>query len=208
MNIHKLTSIGSPALRGSPPDRQRLEAVFAESAERIDELLRIKNGFYAFESALHVFADLGAPPDRGLYDWNDEAGWRAAYLGMAKEAVFFAEDVFGTQFCIHDGAIATFEPETGAFERMAADMDEWATLILGDYSYWSGHAVGRAWQLLHGPLPIGSRLVPITPFVMGGRYEAANVHAMDAAAGMEYRASIAVQIRDLPDGTSVKIRVE
>jgi hypothetical protein len=205
---NKLASIGNTALRAEPPDVARLEQTFGRFAsDNIGRLLRIKNGFYAFEGALHVLPDIGTPPERGLYEWNDASSWRADYEGMANGAVFFAEDAFGTQFCVHDGAIATFEPETGTFGRIAADTDEWAAKILDDYSFWSGHPVARAWQSQHSPLPVGSRLIPTTPFVLGGKFEATNVHAVDAVTGMKYRASIARQIRDLPDGASITLKV-
>jgi hypothetical protein len=208
VNIAKLASIGTAALRAERPDLVRLERTFGRSASRaIAAVLGTKNGFYAFEGALHVLPDIADPPERGLYDWNEATLWRADYEGMAQAAVFFAEDAFGTQFCVQDGVIATFNPETGAFERMAQDADEWAAKILGDYAFWSGHPVARAWQAQHGSLPIGSRLVPTTPFVLGGNYDVANLHAIDSVEGMRYRASIAVQIRDLPDGATIALKV-
>lgn len=207
-HLRKLVGIGSDPISAEPPDLPRLDRAFGPFvAEQIGRLLTLKNGFYAFEGALHVFPDVAPVAERGLHDWNDPASWRSDYAGMAESAVFFAEDAFGTQFCIRDAGVATFDPETGAFEQMAVDVEEWASKVLGDYSFWSGHAVARAWQLQHGPLPVGARLVPTTPFVLGGKYEAANVHAVDAVKGMKYRASIAVQIRDLPDGASITLNV-
>jgi hypothetical protein len=204
----KLASIAGDALRSQEPEPSCLgEAFGVVAGDNLGRLLRVKNGFYAFEGALHVFPDIGTPPERGLYQWNDFPLWRSDYEGMANGAVFFAEDAFGTQFCVRGGGISTFDPETGAFEPMAADVEEWAAKILGDYAFWSGHPVARTWQTQHGPLPIGSRLVPTTPFVLGGKFEASNMHAVDAVKGMQYRASIAVQIRDLPDGASITLKV-
>jgi hypothetical protein len=125
---------------------------------------------------------------------------------MAEGATYFGEDVFGVQFCIRDGAVCTFDPETGAFEVMARDLEEWASHVLDDYGMWTGHPIAHEWQAEHGQIPLGSRLVPITPFVLGGDFAVANVHALDAVKGMQFRASIAVQIRDLPDGAKVELR--
>ena len=190
------------------PDLSRLRNAFgAFAAEQLAALLQEKNGFYAFEGALHVFPDIGVRPERGLYDWNTPGLWRGDYEGMADDAAFFAEDAFGTQFCIREGVIGTFDPETGEFEAMAVNATDWAAKILEDFSYWTGHPVAREWQARYGRLPKGSRLVPTTPFVLGGAYEAGNVKAIDAVKGMKFRASIAVQIRDLPDGAQIELRV-
>jgi hypothetical protein len=43
--------------------------------------------------------------------------------------------------------------------------------------------------------------------VLGGEFSVENLHAVEAVKGMKYRGSIAVQLRDLPDGTPVKLNV-
>lgn len=206
--LHKLAGIGSDPIRSEPLDYSRLADTFGDHvAGQLRHLLQMKNGFYAFEAALHVLSDFGGTNEKGLFEWNSEDLWRKDYKGMAGAVVFFAEDVFGTQFCIRDGRVATFDPETGAFEAMAADLEEWAQQILNEYGLWTGHKVAHEWQVEHGPIPAGARLVPITPFVLGGDYSVANVHVIEAVEGMKYRASIAAQIRDLPDGTAITLRV-
>jgi hypothetical protein len=170
-------------------------------------MLSLKNGFYAFEGALHVYSDGGAPGEPGLVEWNADDLWKCEYQGMAKGLLCFAEDVFGMQFCLKDGGVSRFDPETGHVEAVASDPEHWAEMILGDHELWTGFRLAHDWQVKHGPLPIGSRLVPITPFVLGGEFTSKNLHALEAVKGMRYRASIAVQIRDLPDGASVNLRV-
>lgn len=206
--ITKLTTLASMPIRAELVNHEQLEHYLDKrTANELQLLLQMKNGFYAFEGALHVFADFGNANEKGLLEWNQDDLWRKYYEGMAENAVFFAEDVFGTQFCIRNGQIATFDPETAAFETIAVNIKEWAQLILDDYEFWTGYKIAHDWQMQYGPIPIGRRLVPTTPFVLGGSYSVANVRAIDAIEGMNYRASIAVQIRDLPDGTQVTLRV-
>lgn len=38
-------------------------------------------------------------------------------------AFFFAEDVFGGQFCIKDSKVYTFDPETGSLGYLADDIE-------------------------------------------------------------------------------------
>jgi hypothetical protein len=198
---------GEPVCQGVVDHSRIVEKFGTRVADQLGPLLQLKNGFYAFEAALHVLSDVGATDETGLFEWNDEALWRQEYKGMANDAVFFAEDVFGMQFCIREGTVATFDPETGAFETMAADVEQWADKVLREYDVWTGYNVAHEWQVKHGPIPAGSRLVPSTPFVLGGEYSVRNLHVIEAVKGMKYRASIAVQIRDLPDGTPITLRV-
>jgi hypothetical protein len=203
-----LSNVGSTQVRTDPvTSRQIVDSFGEQRSASVLSVLEFKNGFYAFEGALHVFSDLGTKDEYGIIEWNSDDLWRRAYAGMAEDCVFFAEDIFGVQFCVRDGGISSFEPETGRFEHMARTVEEWAEKILEDYELWTGHRVASEWQQLHGPLPMGLRLVPKTPFVLGGDYAIDNMHALEAAKAMRFRASIAVQIRDLPDGTPVELRV-
>jgi hypothetical protein len=170
-------------------------------------LLTLKNGFYAFESALHVLPFRPTSGERGLEEWNSFHGWRADYQGLANDGVFFAEDVFGVQFCLVKGAVATFDPETGEKVTIAPNLVDWARRVLGDYEELTGYPLAHEWQIRNGPLPRGQRLVPKTPFVLGGEFTTENVFLLDAERAMHARAAIAMQIRDLPDGTDIVLKV-
>ena len=207
-SLTTLARIGSSATRPSPPSRERLGKVAGPAElESLLSLLQCKNGFYAFESALHVFSDLGTATEPGLIAWNDIGTWRREFDGMADDVVFFAEDLFGNQFGMRGPSVVGFDPETGAFSAMAANLEEWASNVLGDYNLWTGCSLAREWQKKHGSIPFGSRLLPITPFILGGDFEVGNLQLMNALDGMKYRASIARQISELPDGATVKLRV-
>ncbi len=132
--------------------------------------------------------------------------WRADYQELANDGVFFAEDVFGVQFCLVNGAVATFDPETAEKMTIATNLEEWAQRILEDYEELTGHPLAHEWQIRNGPLPRGQRLVPKTPFVLGGQYTIENLFPLDAERAMRSRAAIAIQIRDLPDGTNIVLK--
>lgn len=175
--------------------------------QELRALLSARNGFFAFHSALHVFGHgQGVPAD--AVAWNAAGSWAAAYDGRADGLWCFAEDAFGCQFALRDGAVVGFDPETGDIEVVASDLEGWAAALLDDLEVRTGHPVAYAWQQQHGPLPTTCRLVPTIPFVLGGEFDVGNVHALDRLQGMELRASIARQIRDLPDGAPITLRVE
>jgi hypothetical protein len=64
----------------------------------------------------------------------------------------------------------------------------------------------RAFQDAEGPLLPDQRLVPLQPFVGGGDYGFENLSVKDAAAAMRIRGPIAQQLRDLPEGSTIRLR--
>jgi hypothetical protein len=200
--LEKMLSIAGPPLSSAqnPP--------LGAGYEPLMPILSRLNGFFAFESALHVFPG-GPVPDgiTNLESWNGPDCWRYAYRELADGLVFFAEDIFGGQFAFHDGAIAAFEPETGAVEKLADDLEGWAEQVLTRYAVLTGYPIAHRWQAEHGPIPAGQRLLPKRPFVLGGKYELENLYALDAGKGMCLRGELAVQIKDLPDGARIEFKI-
>ena len=176
-------------------------------ADELLGMLRIKNGFYAFESALHVFPTHQTPDEVSLRQWNAASLWRGAYPAIPDDCVVFAEDIFGGQFCIKDSEVHGFEPETGELEYIANNIENWANAILSDYPFVTGFEFGHRWQESNGPIPPRKRLLPKTPFVMGGEYSVENFYVTDSIEGMRLRGNIASQIQDSPDGTPVKFEI-
>jgi hypothetical protein len=206
-NVTRLLEYATAWIRSSQPDRERLVQMFGADGSTLGHLLALRNGFYAFDGALHVLSDIGDELERGVVAWNDRLLWRADYDGMADDAGFFAEDVFGVQFCLRGGAVFTFDPETGRFEMTAKSIDEWFSRIVDDSNTLTGWPIAREWNRIYGPVPRGKRLVPTIPFVLGGELTIANLKPLDAVDGMKFRASIARQIKDLPEGAKVELKV-
>lgn len=177
-------------------------------ADQLLGMLCQRNGFYALESALHVFPTHSSRQEIGLCDWNENVLWRSAYKGLADGCLFFAEDVFGGQFCIKDNKVCIFDPETGALEYLADDIESWVKMILSDYEALTGYPLAHQWQKKNGQLPTGKRLLPKVPFVLGGEFVLDNLYLADAVEGMRFRADIASQIKDLPDGAQIKLNIE
>jgi len=142
-----------------------------------------------------------------LESWNSESLWRHAYGDVVKNCLFFAEDVFGNQFCLRDAGVLAMDAETGELEKLAASLEGWAKLILDERDFRLGFPLAHAWQQAHGPIPPGRRLVPVTPFVLGGEYDISNLRAIDAPESMRFRGELASQIRDLPEGAQIQLKV-
>src|SRR5215813_7699639 len=205
-NLTKLVSISGEALCNDVPlIPARLLNQSGVLGEQLIELLKNKNGFYAFESALHVLPGGCRGSCVDIEEWNLDDSWRKEFGDQTKGSLFFAEDIFGVQFAVCNQEIRKFDPEIGEFDAFAPTIEEWAAKILEDYNYETGYQFAHDWQLQNGPLTAGKRLLPKIPFVLGGAYEVENLYAADALKGMMFRADIWRQIRDLPDGTQIKL---
>jgi len=204
--LRKLIQIGGPPLGSPSPDVSGLRS-WGPVGHELAELLGEANGFYAFESALLVRPMTSAAGALGVLEWNQPDCWQAAYDGLADGLLCFAEDVFGGQFCIGRNGVVMFDPETGEQDRLATTLDGWARELLDDYGTLTGQPLAHTWQASHGALAPEQRLVPKLPFVLGGEFEVANLRVGTSTAEMLARASVAVQIRDLPDGAAIKLTV-
>lgn len=203
MSVEKLLELASPALcANSPVDGDRLDIAIDLLA-----LLGRRNGFYAFESALHVFPVCAERAD-DLRTWNHDGLWRNAYGDMAENLLFFAEDIFGGQFTFTGSDVAYFNPETASLELIADSVEGWASRILTDFNVLTGYPLAHEWQQLHGPIAEGERLVPRVPFVAGGEFSLENLVAVNSVEAMRYRGFLATQIRDLPEGATIQLEFD
>ncbi|MBU2714104.1 SMI1/KNR4 family protein [Zooshikella harenae] len=208
MSIKKLISISSNPLSSEPVKLAPIDVPQAGTlANELISLLSQKNGFYAFEGALHIFPASSPEDEMNLISWNDQDLWISHYKGLAEGCLFFAEDIFGGQFCIKDNKIFIFDPETGDFEDFADDFSGWAEEILGDYNTITGYPLAHQWQVKNGKLADSQRLMPKIPFVCRGEFSVENLTAINAVSGMRSRGNLAHQIHNLPDGAQIKFNI-
>jgi hypothetical protein len=212
MSVEKLLSIATAPIvsSGAVKEPASDEWLKNESLKKLFEMLSKKNGFYAFEGALHVLPSIDSAKQEniiGLHAWNESSLWRDWYQGITDGLFFFAEDVFGGQFALRGNEVVSFDPETAEIELLAPSFEDWTGELLVNYEQLTGYTVANAWQQLNGSIPMGMRLLPKTPFILGGSYEVSNLYAIDSIKGMRYRGELWEQLRDLPDGTPVKLSV-
>lgn len=213
--IAELVRVGEPSLA---PDLDVAEfdraiPVPGDSKEQYRHLLVLKNGFYAFDSSLHVFPFCKQRVDGGqtVSVWNAPDLWKTHYIHCDPGVVelwCFAENAFGEQFGFFDGRVVQFNPETGAIVELCDDLVSWCRLVVEDCDFHTGHSIVRKWQATRGQLPRGQRLVPIYPFVSKeGSYDVSNFFSVDALRGMHSRADFARQIKSIADGTVVRLEI-
>lgn len=206
--LGQLLRVSSPSLAPwTPAAAARMLRGLGRVGDELFDLLERRNGFYAFESALHVLPVGQIPGQMDLERWNSPQLWRRDYGELAVGHLFFAEDALGDQYSLRGDGIAWFDAETGAIEEFAISLDEWASKIIATPGECTAWPLAHVWQERHGALTPGERLVPKIPFVMGGRYDLDNLYSLDAVEAMRFRAHIARQIKDLPDGSRIELKV-
>jgi hypothetical protein len=90
---------------------------------------------------------------------------------------------------------------------MADTLEEWCKKILENYNFLTGHQLAHDWQSKYGKLAYKKRLIPKQLFVLGGEFTIENLGDVDALESMQYRGSIAQQIKDLPDGSKIDMKI-
>ena len=167
------------------------------------------NGLFVFESALMIRPLVRENDIYSVFEWNDHQLWKTSYANSKTwNVIFFAEDAFGCQFGFFEDRILLFDPETGEFEFICDTFSEWCESIISDYNQYTGYEMMHKWQSKNGAISPGFRLCPKLPFILGGQYEIDNFFATPALDGMLFRADIAKQICNLPDGTQPRIVIE
>jgi hypothetical protein len=206
-HIEELLSISSEPLKSKPKGMPNSLKAFSHGAELFSMLLQ-KNGFYAFESALHVFP-LTNNFGSGVEGWNADKLWRNQYQGLAEGLFFFAEDIFQDQFCLSqkEEGVFRFIAETGQTTFSGSSLEKWAERIMTDCRVETGSPLAHEWQEKNGPLKDGQRLMPKIPFIMGGEYNLENLWAGNALEGMRFKGDLALQARHLPDGSQIKLNL-
>ena len=147
--IEELLSRSSESLAPKPVAMPEFLQAYALGPE-LFQMLQLKNGFYAFEAALHVLP-LTADPGTGLEGWNAASLWRNEYGDLAEGLLFFAEDIFQDQFCLSkkQSGVHRFHAETGQTTFMAESVEEWAGVILSNYRAETGCPFVHELSLIH-----------------------------------------------------------
>jgi hypothetical protein len=167
------------------------------------------NGLTAFEGGLRIFGTTpGALP--ALQDWNIQDGWRSEYRELIKKnLVFFAEDAFGNQFAFDDERVVYFDVENGRATPFANSFSHWLAIILEDpldtlqlvfYKNWLNLNKGER-------LEPSEHLCPTYPFVVKADPPLHELYRVNSSQDMRYKGHFAYQIKDVPDGARMKIKV-
>jgi hypothetical protein len=167
-----------------------------------------RNGCLAYRGALHVRGACLAPPWHSLRSaMAGPQSFMALYPGLPAGSVPFAEDAFGDQFLLREDRVWHLTAETGEIAEVASSVEEFFDALLGDIAGVLGYEPARAVGLVGGELGVGQLISVYPPFVMDAGGDGRSFRAVDALDARAALAAFAAQIRDLPDGATVQIKV-
>lgn len=175
--------------------------------EELAELLSTINGFFAFDTGVHIFYAGGEGIGPELSYWNAADTWKDAFEGLADNYFCFGQDVLGMQYAIkHGSEVVRFDPETARSSHIGDSLEDWAAWLLDKPTINGTATLAKAWQERQGPLEPNQRLLPLRFFELGGEVSFDNLVVKDAAEAMRARGPIATQLHDLPPGTEIHLR--
>lgn len=164
------------------------------------------NGGYFFNNSIHMF---GVSRESIYHDSETINNYISKlYKNISTGLLFFAEDLFGNLFSYDTKGVVYFNIETGEKEFLCDDFISWCELLQDDLEYYTGSALIKEMsndQVIK--LGLGYRLSAKYPFVLGGDYDLNNLYLKGQFENLQYNASIANQIYNLPDGEKIKINL-
>lgn len=192
MNISGITWRGEsidddPLLSELPPDLVRV--------------LRDTNGCILHEGALHIRGASLTPEWHSLRSaWRGPNAFHTLYDTVQSTDVPFAQDQFGDQFLLRDGQVFRLSGETGEVESLADSLDAFLSGLREDIETFLN--VGMEHRMLPGQL-----LLAYPPFVFQESQEGTSLKPVSASEVILFHADLARQIRDVPNGGQIKLKV-
>ena len=168
--------------------------------------LKETNGGSIFNTALHFYGVLSNEVDSEIF-YNNYL-LKKYYSQLINFLLAFAEDAFGNQYVfLEDNRIGLVNIETAEIDCLFTSFEHFITEVYKEPEYYTGYPIIKKWVQKNGLITDFKRLCPIKPFVIGGDYEIDNFYVLEKDKLLDYNSFIAQQIKDLPDGTVIQLKV-
>lgn len=173
---------------------------------KLADMLRQSNGFAMWGGAFVVLpsGDDAVLPSIETFNKGE---WKKAYPQDVEQTTFFAVDAFGFPFGVSQDAVVQLDPETGSLSPVAATLGELLEKVRSEPKNTIGLLAFEKWRQAGRELRLGQRLAPKIPFVMGGGKEIDDFYAADILERAAFNSHVYEQIKDLPDGATVELKV-
>ena len=176
------------------------EEILARLPVTLFEVLREINGFILHRGALHVRGACTSPPWHSLrHAWLSENAMYRLYHSVTPQDIPFAQDLFGDQFLLRDGAVSANSRQTAELERMADDLDEFWNGIETDFSAYLNVNAGE--------LNPGELVLAYPPFCVEESEANIDFSKIPAFECIQFHANLARQLKDVPEGAKIKFNI-
>jgi hypothetical protein len=173
------------------------------------QLLSQINGFVLRGGALHVRGAVRAPEWHSLANaWQGSRAFHLLYPVVSPDDIPFAQDCLGDQFLLRHGRVVRLSAEHGELEPLDIDLSTFLASASHDPVEFllSEPLLTQTGQ--GGRLQPGELLLAYPPYCTNQASQGTALKAVPAVEVIEFHADFARRIRDLPDGSRVRIVVE
>jgi hypothetical protein len=171
-------------------------------------LLTHLNGVVAFGGGLHIRGACRGPAWHALRTaWDGPLALYTLYNAVRPSDIPFAEDAVGDQFLLRDGVVHRLEAETGEIVSLDRELTAFLEASCADPIGFLQLAPLQQFWRKGGRLGPGQLLSVYPPFCTDESRAGVSLRAISAAERIGWLADFAAQIQDLPDGTSVQIKI-
>jgi hypothetical protein len=185
------------------------EAILELLPVDLREFLLRCNGYVAFHGGLHVRGACLNPSWHSLrYWWLGAGALHVLFSSVAKSAVPFGEDALGDQYLLRGGVVHRLSAESGDIASLNADLREFDTSVREDPVGYLSLGPLEEFRAGGGNLMPGQLLNIYPPLVMKESANGVSYRAVPTEERIRFLASVASQVRGLPEGTKVRFRVE
>jgi hypothetical protein len=170
-------------------------------------LLLDDNGFVAVRGGLHVRGTCHEPTWHSLRAaWLGSDSVASRYPSVRRTDIPFAQDALGDQFLLRDSLVYRLATETGEVESLGTGLAEFLHRAADDPVEFLNLAPLLAFEQSGGRLAPGQLLNVYPPFAFEAPRDR-SYRACPADEQLSYLASVAAQLRDLPDGARVQFKI-
>ena len=173
------------------------------------DLLARTNGYVAYHGGLHVRCACRTPEWHSLRAaWDGERALHRLWPTVSPDDLPFAQDALGDQFVLRGGHVHRLAAETGDLESLGVDLVDFDATVRADPVEYLNLAPLEAFRAEGGVLHPGQLLSVYPPYCVDTGGAGRSFRAIAAADRLEFLSSLAAQLRDLPDGTAVKLNIQ
>lgn len=202
----KMVGLSTATFVGEPPDDN---AVLAKLPRDYAAFLQVVNGCIVYGGGLHIRGASPKPDWHSLRQaWFGESCLSQTYAEVRADDVPFAQDYLGDQFLLRSGSVLRLRAETGEVEDLAVDWREFLAAAAANPSDVLSLQLLRRFQGEGKSLAPGHLLSVYPPLCTKESAQVVSLKAIPARERIRYLADLAAQIRDMPNGSKVRMIVQ
>lgn len=173
------------------------------------ELLARANGYVAYHGGFHVRGACRTPEWHSLrYACEGERALHRLFPAVSARDIPFAQDALGDQYLLRGGIVHRLSGETGELDSLGLNLADFDAAVRADPVGYLGLDPLEAFRAEGGVLEPGQLLSVYPPYCMRTDDSRRSFRAIAAGDRLGFLASLAAQLRDVPDGAEVTLETE